>query len=80
VNYENALLTDTPGVVGAYGKEFDRLWERASEVDPGSAGMRMERPTSGMFRNKGTKLHFSTKSTIPAQKKPHRKKKKPKGA
>jgi len=35
VNYENALLTDTSGVVAAFSREFERLWERAENVDPG---------------------------------------------
>src|SRR5476649_375899 len=34
VNYENALLTDSSSVVAAYGREFERLWERAENVDP----------------------------------------------
>jgi phosphatidylserine/phosphatidylglycerophosphate/cardiolipin synthase-like enzyme len=36
VNYENALLIDDSSVVTSYSQEFERLWERAQDVDPGS--------------------------------------------
>jgi len=36
VNYENALLMDSASVVAAYAREFERLWEKAESVAPGS--------------------------------------------
>jgi cardiolipin hydrolase len=36
INYENALLTDSSSVVTSFGQEFERLWGKAQNVDPGS--------------------------------------------
>jgi phosphatidylserine/phosphatidylglycerophosphate/cardiolipin synthase-like enzyme len=36
-NYENALLIDDSVVVTSYNQEFERLWNRAKEMDPGSS-------------------------------------------
>jgi phosphatidylserine/phosphatidylglycerophosphate/cardiolipin synthase-like enzyme len=75
-NYENALLTDSPEVVAAYGQEFERLWERAVEIDPGSVGI--DSPARGMFEYIGTNLYTLKRSAKCLSKKHHRKKKRPK--
>jgi len=75
-NYENALLTDSTDVVAAYGNEFERLWDRAVAIDPGSVGI--ESPVRGTFEAMGTQLHTPKMSTKFPSRKPHWKKKKPK--
>ena len=77
VNYENALLTDSSGVVAAYGKEFERLWDRAAAVDPGSGGL--EGQSLRKSKASAAKVHASKKPAKSSSKKSHSKKKKSTG-
>jgi len=76
VNYENALLTDSSSVVAAYKREFDRLWERAENVDPGSMESNLPAFKKLTIRAPATASKHSSKS--PKKKKRRRKAKKAK--
>jgi len=45
-NYENAILTDNAGVVAAYGREFERLWSRATPLTPGFSSFDSPEPAN----------------------------------
>ena len=75
VNYENALLTDASSAVSAFGREFERLWERSDVVDLTAGGGGWSHRRS--FKIPSARADTASKSAkSKAKAKPHARKKK----